>query len=227
MKNYKIIIIDHESTMHKLKDLLKHGGFIISSSHPCDEISAAPIINELIRFDILLSEECTIPLFQKIHAITPPPYFMMTSRIDDTDHLLRMEEGIRDTIDRLIGPAAGRTPFKAGLNPKSPITEEGKLAVGPISIDSNNYSVSVFDSEIHLTPAEFKILRFLASNAEKVITRQELSAEIYGPAIENRCRVIDCHISHLRKKISRHLPAQKVIRSAYGTGYAFRIPEKA
>ena len=114
------------------------------------------------------------------------------------------------------------------------ITKQGKalflaydqgLEHGPLS-DFNSKNVSVLNAEIHLTPIEFKILRFLASNPEKLVTRSELVTALYGSAIEDRFRIVDCHISRIRKKISRHLPARKVIRSVYGTGYTFVAPKE-
>jgi len=225
MKNYKIIIIDQERTMQKFKGLLEHEGLIISSSRPDNGRSSASSINELVRFDIMLPEECIIPISQKIQGTTPPPFFMLTARIDNTDQLAQIEKGVRDNIDSLIYPAPAGNHYKAELTPKRKLARDGKLVAGPISINVRTHGVSVFGFEIHLTPIEFKILRYLVSNPEKVITRQELVTGLHGPDIEDRYRSVDCHIARIRKKISRHIHGQNVIRTVYGTGYAFRIPE--
>jgi DNA-binding response OmpR family regulator len=161
-----------------------------------------------------------------MHAAPCPPYFMMTTRVDNTAQLARMEQGIRGAIERLIGPTASECIPEEEVNPESLFSKEENLVAGPISINSKHRSVSVSDSEIHLTPIEFKILRFLVSNPEKVVTRRELTTVLYGRGIEDRYRVVDCHIARIRKKILRHLPGRSVIRSVYGTGYAFRIPEE-
>lgn len=226
MKNYKIVIIDQERVMLKLSERLGREGFVVSVSHPGKNISeTASSIDELVRFDILLSEDSMGAALQMIHSFPTPPLFLFTARVDSTNRLFNLEIGVRNIIDRLFSSATVKDRYKPGSNNSSLSFEDEKLVAGPISIDFSALKVSVSDSEICLTPIEFNLLRLLALNPEKVVTRKELMAVLYGPGVEDRHRSVDCHIAHIRKKISRHLPHQSVIHTVYGTGYAFRVPK--
>lgn len=227
MKNYKIVVVDREKVILKLSERLECGAFTGTMSYPGKNISATTsLINELARFDILLSEDFIGSAFREILSFSVPFLFLFVARVDSGDQLFSLEIGVRNIIDRFLSTEGDKDLYKTKPKSDRLSFESGNLAAGPIAIDSRNLKVSVREFEICLTPIEFNLLELLASNPEKVFSRQELMAHLYGPDGEDHFRTIDSHISHIRKKIARHLPKKNVIRTIYGNGYSLRIPKE-
>lgn len=88
--------------------------------------------------------------------------------------------------------------------------------VGRVMMDVENFSVYVDDQKVEIGLAEFKLLRFLMSNAEKVFDRAQLLDRVWGMQADIEERTVDVYILRLRKALKG---AENVVKTIRGVGY--------
>jgi DNA-binding response OmpR family regulator len=96
------------------------------------------------------------------------------------------------------------------------------LTMGPITLDSERYQVSVDGAAVTLTMTEFRILKTLMSAGGRVLDRSRLIDAVLGPMVAVTDRTIDVHIASLRKKLGAGAEWVQTVR---GVGYTFRAPQ--
>jgi two-component system response regulator BaeR len=179
----------------------------------------------LILLDIMLPGKDGLTIFKEIRTFSDMPVLFVTAKVNDIDRLLGLELGADDYICKPFLPREVVARVKAVLRRSYPERGEGNLVVGPIVLDTERHKVTIRDAEIHLTPNQFKLLRYLMANEGCVVTRSELISKIQGYNFDGYNRTVDNHIKNLRKKIQEYLPDQEVIRSVYGIGYSIDSPQ--
>ena len=90
-----------------------------------------------------------------------------------------------------------------------------------LSIDFTSRTVKKNDTEITLTPNEYKLLKFLAQNAGRYFSREDLIEGAIGAKYDGYDRAVDSHIKNLRQKIEDNPKNPKYIVTQYGVGYKF------
>lgn len=148
------------------------------------------------------------------------PVIFMTADDSESSQITGFTLGADDYIVKPIRMGAFRARILSKLKHlnKNP---PPLIRFGPISIDTMSQRALVQtegaqEKALDLTPIEFKILLSLLKNKEKVVTRQILIDDVWGKNIYIGDRVVDQHVSSLRKKLGEH---QTLIHTVYGTGY--------
>ncbi|MDF3066173.1 MAG: uncharacterized protein K0R38_1774 [Polyangiaceae bacterium] len=86
---------------------------------------------------------------------------------------------------------------------------------GSIAIDRVAYSVTVAGSPVALTARELNLLVYLSGRTGRLLTRQELVSEVWGPGYDGGSRTVDIHVSRLRRKLGQELPLVTLRRVGY------------
>lgn len=125
--------------------------------------------------------------------------------------------------DFLILPASAAelaARIRQALRRRMPLASDDVLRCGSLTVDLANYKVFLGSKPVNLTYKEFELLRLLASNADKVFTRETLLNQIWGYDFYGGARTVDVHIRRLRSKIedSHHT----YIETVRNVGYRFR-----
>ncbi|MDD7266789.1 MAG: response regulator transcription factor [Lachnospiraceae bacterium] len=116
-------------------------------------------------------------------------------------------------------PAAGSgRPTAIGGNPSSGKT---RLAIANMVIDLESFDVKIDGEQIILTPKEIELLWLLASNAQKVFTRENLLESLWDVSFDGDIRTVDSHIKRMRVKLNRIAHPQWEIKTIWGVGYQF------
>ena len=105
--------------------------------------------------------------------------------------------------------------------PSQPIMDTS-LEIGELYIDMENYEVFKRNEKIDLTLKEFELLKLLALNRGKVLTRNYLLDKIWGYEYFGETRTVDVHIRHLRKKIEDNDKKPQYIETIRGVGYKIK-----
>jgi len=137
------------------------------------------------------------------------------------DKVLLLELGAHDYVTKPFSPRELLARVRAALR-RTVRTPTGELVVfDGISIDFTKMEVTRNGELVVLTAQEFKTLKFLVHNAERVISRDELLNEVWGYQNYPSTRTVDNHILKLRQKLERD-PANPVhFRTVHGMGYKF------
>lgn len=226
MQQQKILIVeDDEKIALVLKDYFEQDYFKTTILHRGDEVLQNFRANppDAILLDILLPGENGLQVFKKLRAVSDVPILFLTAKIENADRLLGLEMGADDYICKPFLPREVVARVKAVLrrtqsNPKG----SGILASGPIAMDTSTRRVTIFESELRLTPVEFELLQLFISRPGQVFTRNDLVAAVRGANFCGFDRTVDSHICNLRKKISDRLPEENLINTVYGIGYSFK-----
>ncbi|WP_283679582.1 winged helix-turn-helix domain-containing protein [Lentilactobacillus sp. Marseille-Q4993] len=95
------------------------------------------------------------------------------------------------------------------------------LTTRHIRIDLDTFEVTAFDKQVKLSPIEYKLLLFFISNADVVLTRIQIAAHVWENTSSATLRIIDTHISKLRKKIELDQKHPQIIKTVRSFGYMF------
>jgi DNA-binding response OmpR family regulator len=145
------------------------------------------------------------------------PIIIVSGKTDKTDKISSLDMGADDYVTKPFSIDELDARIRAVLRRSEPEGEEKKMSVGGIiEIDLMRHKVTVKGEKVELTVAEFTILQLLASQKNRVFTRNEILDYLWGgdkPVIE---RTIDVHITHLKGKLGK---AGKFIKNIRGVGY--------
>ena len=146
---------------------------------------------------------------------------MLTARTEETDKIVGLSVGADDYVTKPFSPRELVARVKAALRRlKTGVAggaERRVLSSTHIHIDADARTVHVDENPIELTAIEFDLLRALAENRGRVLSREQLRAEVWGGEYFGEMRVVDVHLSHLRQKLGR----DDLIATVRGVGYRF------
>ena len=100
------------------------------------------------------------------------------------------------------------------------------LKIGDISLNFKKYEAYKGNTAMSLSPKEFGILGFLASQVGEVVTRDELLDEVWGYDLYPTTRTVDNHIAQLRSKIEKNPAAPRYLVTVHGIGYKLTLAEE-
>ena len=223
----KVLIVEDDPKIAQLlKDYLEQDGFVVTTLSRGDtvvhDVRAHP--PDLIFLDIMLPGKDGLTLCREIRGFSNVPIIVLTAKVEEIDRLLGLELGADDYICKPFSPREVVARVKAVLRRTHPESIEEKLVAGSITLDIAGHYATIHDVDLQLTPNEFGLLKVLMARPGRVYTRGDLVSRVQGYDFEGYDRTIDSHIKNLRKKISTHLPGQKIIRTIYCVGYTFNPP---
>ena len=154
---------------------------------------------------------------------------MITAKSEMSDKLKGLENGIDDYITKPFSVRELMARIKANLR-KSEIKENNnldieeeiktkKIAVGPLELDLDKFEAKVDGEVIDLTIREFEVLKFLASQAGQVITREVLLEKVWGYEYYGDIRTVDVTVRRIRGKIEKDTANPKILITKRGVGY--------
>lgn len=226
--NYKILLVDDESDILEFLsyNLKKEGFQVVTAGNGIEAIEKAKKFHpHLIILDVMMPEMDGIETCEKLRSL---PDFsdvlisFLTARGEDYSQIAGFEAGADDYINKPIKPKVFISRVKALLKRTGRISEENSnstgrlITIGNISIDRERYLIVQDGNEFSLPRKEFELLLLLVSRPQKVFTRDEIYAAIWGEKIIVGDRTIDVHIRKLREKIG-----DRFIHTVKGVGYKF------
>jgi len=175
---------------------------------------------QLVILDVMMPvmdgmEACTE--IRKIPELAGTLIAFLTARGEDYSQIAGFEAGADDYITKPIKPKLFISRIQALLRRYKPEPEESNIiTLKGFTIDKNRYVVVKDDTEITLARKEFELLQFIVSRPDKVVTREEIFANVWGENVVVGDRTIDVHIRRIREKLGIDS-----IRTIKGVGYKF------
>jgi len=221
----RILVVEDDHAVQKaLKRLFESEGFEIEISsdgraalEAFRKATPSAIVLDL-RLPLMSGRDVCREIKQQAPAI---PIIVLSAASDVSDKVLLLELGADDYVTKPFSPRELLARVRAALR-RTVRKDSGDLvAFDGISIDFSKMEVTRNSEPIVLTAQEFKTLKFLVQNAERVISRDELLNEVWGYQNYPSTRTVDNHILKLRQKLERD-PANPVhFRTVHGMGYKF------
>jgi len=221
----RILVVEDDRAVQKaLKRLFEAEGFAVEISS--DGKSALEAYRaatpSAVVLDLRLPAVSGRDVCREIKQEAPAlPVIILSAASDVSDKVLLLELGADDYVTKPFSPRELLARVRAALrrSTRSGTTEVN--AFDGISVDFTKMEVMREGQPIALTAQEFKTLKFMMHNAERVISRDELLNEVWGYQNYPSTRTVDNHILKLRQKLEKD-PANPVhFRTVHGMGYKF------
>ncbi|WP_286910222.1 response regulator transcription factor [Clostridium sp. UBA1652] len=177
---------------------------------------------DLVLLDIMLPNIDGIDVLKWIRKESEVPVIMLTAKGDTFDKVLALELGADDYIVKPFEPKELLARVKAVMRRyNTDSTNKEVIDYSDLNVDANSYNVLYRGEEIKMPPKEFELLYYLASNKNKVFTREQLLCEVWGYDYPGDSRTVDVHIKRLREKLPEGINWQ--IETVWGVGYKFEV----
>lgn len=178
---------------------------------------------DLIVLDVMLPEKSGLDVCKEIRAQRDTPILMLSARGEISDKVVGLELGADDYMAKPFEPrelvARIQSILKRADRRVSSTNE--KIEVSDLVIDLEQRSVTRHGEEIHLSTAEFEVLKLLVSNPKRVYTRDQIVTQIHGEDWAASDRGPDIIISRVRDKLGDDPKQPRYIRTIRGVGYKF------
>ena len=221
----KILVVDDDSNICELINMyLQSTGYDTRIVY--DGKSAQEVFSEykpdLVLLDIMIPNIDGIDVLKWIRRESSTPVIMLTAKGETFDKVLALELGADDYVVKPFEPKELMARVKAVMRRyTADNSNKEMLKFSELVIDSNSYDVIYKGKEIKMPPKEFELLYYLASNKNKVFTREQLLCEVWGYDYPGDSRTVDVHIKRLREKLGGGDNWQ--IETVWGVGYKFEV----
>lgn len=221
-----VLVVDDDVNICELIRLyLEKEGFEVLAVHNGKSamdvfVDSAP---NIVILDIMLPGMDGWQVCREIRKISNIPIIMLTAKGETFDKVLGLELGADDYIVKPFDPKELVARVKAVLRRYERSDFDVKEVVFPnLVINKSTYVVKLNGKEIDLPPKELELLYFLASNPNKVFTREQLLENVWGYDFYGDSRTVDVHIKRLREKLDQ--PGQVwQLKTVWGVGYKFEV----
>jgi two-component system alkaline phosphatase synthesis response regulator PhoP len=223
LPNAKILVIDDEqSILNLVSAYLRPEGYEVytASDGPSGLKAARAYKPDLIVLDIMLPGMDGIELLSRLRRESDVYVILLTAKTEETDKIVGLSVGADDYVSKPFSPRELSARIKAALRRLqggSGLMEGSMLAFQHVRIDAGSHQVWVDDELIELTTIEFNLLRTLAEQRGRVLSREKLLESVWGYDYYGEMRVVDVHIGHIRSKLGD----ERFVTTVRGVGYRF------
>jgi DNA-binding response OmpR family regulator len=223
--DHVLIVDDDVELCGLLVERLSTEGFAIEAVHdgPGGLERALSQEHALIVLDLMLPGMGGLEVLRRLRAQSPVPVLILTARGEDVERILGLEIGADDYLPKPFNPRELIARIRAILRRTARLdATAGPLIVGDIRLDPAAREAWCNGVPLNLTSVEFTLLEALLHDAGRIVTRERLTETVLGRKLGAFDRVIDVHVSNVRKKLG---PAQggDRIKAVRGSGYLFVV----
>src|ERR1700690_227785 len=221
----RILVIEDDRAVQKaLKRLFEAEGFAVdiagNGAEGLEMFRAAP--PSVLVLDLSLPGTPGQDVCREISQAAPSvPIVILSAKTEVMDKVLLLELGAHDYVTKPFSPrellARVRTAMRRST--RTPLTETFQF--GDVKVDFTKMELWRNGNPVQLTSQEFKVLKFMIQNAERVLTREELLNFVWGYQNYPSTRTVDNHILRLRQKLEKDPANPQYFRTVHSAGYKF------
>lgn len=226
----KLLVVDDDPNICDLIEIyFTKEGFDVKSVMEGDK--ALPVIRDfepdIILLDLMLPGMDGYDICREVRKESDVPIIMLTARGETLDKVVGLELGADDYVSKPFETKELIARVKAVLrrtdNEEKQDKEELERVEYPgLSVDKSSYTVEIGGEKVDMPPKELELLFFLASHPNRVFTREQLLANVWGYDFFGESRTVDVHVKRIREKVDsvdEDLPWN--ISTVWGVGYKF------
>lgn len=232
MDKLKILVVDDESRMRKLvKDFLVKAGYDVieagDGEQAVDTFYAQKDI-ALIILDVMMPKMDGWQVCREIRKNSNVPIIMLSAKGETIDKVIGLELGADDYIvkpfdAKEVIARINAVTRRVSANTAEPEAKE--VHYDKLSVNMDSYELKVNGKNVDTPPKELELLYYLASNPNRVYTRDQLLDEVWGFEYYGDSRTIDVHIKRLREKLEG-VSDKWALKTVWGVGYKFEADEE-
>ena len=236
----KVLIIDDDADIIELQKLyFEKEGYEVATCMQGDKAVATFNVTkpDIIILDLMLPGMDGNDICREIRRVSDVPIIMLTARTDTLDRVVGLELGADDYVPKPFEPKELLARVKAVLrrteknaSPEAGSDDENAevktdiVTFPGLTVDKVKYVVTTDGKEVYMPPKELELLFFLASNPNRVYSREQLLENVWGYDFFGESRTVDVHIKRIREKIETpEVKRDWCIRTVWSRGYKFEI----
>lgn len=228
MNNQRVLVVDDDKNICELIRLyLEKEDYAVTLAH--DGAAAISLFKEsapsVVLLDIMLPKMDGFQVCREIRRISNIPIIMLTAKGETFDKVLGLELGADDYMVKPFENKELVARIKAVLRRYDPKGDAEKEIIYPnLIVNRSNYELKINGSQIDIPPKELELLYFLATNPNKVFTREQLLEMVWGFDYFGDSRTVDVHVKRLREKLELAGDGQSwQLKTVWGVGYKFEV----
>ena len=228
MDKQKILVVDDDTNISELLRLyLEKDGYNVVTC--ADGLSAVELQKnenpDLILLDIMLPKLDGWQVCREIRKTSETPIIMLTAKGETFDKILGLELGADDYVSKPFDTKEVIARIKAVLrrsHEKDKSSQIDEVRYDKLRINLTNYELEVNGVKIDTPPKELELIYHLASNPNRVYTRDQLLDEVWGFDYYGDSRTVDVHVKRLREKLE-NVSDEWCLKTVWGVGYKFEV----
>jgi two-component system KDP operon response regulator KdpE len=181
---------------------------------------------DLIILDLGLPDMDGVEVVKNIRHWSDVPIIILSARSQENDKISALDAGADDYLVKPFGAGELLARIRVALRHVSVTTSnapEGIFAVDALKVDLIHRKVTVNDTEVHLTPIEYRLLTALIKHAGKVLTHQFLLKEVWGANYTERAHYLRIYMGTLRHKLEQNPARPRFLLTEVGVGYRLAV----
>ncbi|HEV7127545.1 MAG TPA: response regulator transcription factor [Ktedonobacterales bacterium] len=227
-----MLVIDDEPEIQRaVRTRLGGAGFAVAGALTGAEGMAqvAQWHPDVVILDLALPDIDGVEVCRQLRAWTTVPIIVLSVRADDSDKVAALELGADDYLVKPFSSqelvARVRVALRHVAQAAGGAADAASFSTGELVLDFAHRRVSMAGREVHLTPTEYEVLKYLARHVGKVITRRTLLQGVWGPEYTSEDHYLHVFIGQLRRKIEPEPSRPRYLLTEPGVGYRLRPPE--
>jgi two-component system KDP operon response regulator KdpE len=230
MTEVNILVVDDEPQIRRvMRSTLSTQGYVVTEAKTGEEAleSIRRERPDLVLLDVNMPGMGGLEACREIRRSSDAPIIMLTVRKAERDKVLALDAGADDYVVKPFGMEELLARIRASLRRYSPGDKIPAFVSRDITIDFESRRLTVRGRDIHLTPKEFDVLKFLVADQGKPLTHRRLLQAVWGPDYGEETENLRVVINQLRKKIESDPAQPKYILTEPWVGYRFQPPRDA
>lgn len=226
MTKTRVLIVDDEPNIRDLlATSLRFAGFDIQTAANGTAAVAAVTESEpdIILLDVMLPDMNGFSVTKKLRSAgIQAPILFLTARDEVEDKITGLTVGGDDYLTKPFSLDEVVARIQAILRrTKASDAEPAVIDAGPVVINQDAHEVSVEGTLVDLSPTEYKLLRFLVMNADRVLTKAQILDHVWEYDFNGDMGIVESYVSYLRKKIDP-ISSRALIQTKRGVGYIYK-----
>jgi two-component system OmpR family response regulator len=226
----KVLVVDDEPNIRDLltTSLRFNGYSVYAVGNGNDAVAAAEKGKpDIILLDVMLPDQSGFAVTKKLRSMgIDVPVLFLTARDETEDKVTGLTVGGDDYMTKPFSLDEIMARISAILRRTQKVeTSDSVIEVGEISMNEDAHDVFVNGELVEFSPTEYKLLRFLMSNANRVLTKSQILDHVWEYDFGGEMGIVESYVSYLRKKLDP-LTSEPVIVTKRGVGYMYKSTKK-
>ncbi len=222
----RVLVVDDEPTLVRALaiNLRARGWEVVTAHDGTGALEAASDRHpDVVVLDLGLPDIDGVEVIRGLRGWTRVPIIVLSARQVSDDKVEALDAGADDYMTKPFGMDELLARLRAALRRVAPAEEEAVVAAGDLSVDLVRKKVNRGGVDVRLTPTEWQLLEVLVRARGKLVGRQQLLHEVWGPAYNSETNYLRVYTAQLRRKLERDPAHPRHIITEPGMGYRFEV----
>jgi two-component system KDP operon response regulator KdpE len=225
----RVLVVEDEAQLRfALRRYLEESGYNVrEAADASTALRDFPLFKpDVVLLDLMLPDMSGVLVCREIRRNHETPIIVLSALDDEITKVEALDQGADDYLTKPFGVEELFARIRVALRHGSSLRANQPLVrVGDLMLDLEHRIVKLHDKELHLSPTEYSLLKYLATHAGKVLTHPMLLRAVWGAEYAEDTAILRTYINQLRAKLEDDPDNPRFIRTEPRIGYRFGTPE--